>query len=691
MESYPLDLLQHLTPTLMVGGLLAAQAPAPAATTPATSTTISDDQSSSQIPKTAASPPSSVHGISQPWAKMLSNLLMQATGSNTPTAIWDPPRPLANLQVMLVDKRVFRFPPRKRPSPTSADGIPQTQLHSPLSPLSPGSPLFPDGIMSPIWIRKHREMCPAVWVDFYELKDKPPTAGDETSATSSAEPLGIRSQTPQQQADIKKMDAELVKEILKTRKHVLGGISGNNERSAYAGAGKYAVVVCLQPHHMTSPNIESRLNAIRQDCNLDNRTLLYLPLQTSSPTDTSNQELTDFISSLANHLNESTIAHFRDNTKRVRRKKAKVLPPALPPHAVAELRSSPNSPPPLGAQGWHMRYEYKLGSFAEFRGEIDVANKHYETCHSQLLEMFASTVTLPPRTKRWAEAKVLADCLNLKICKLYMYMDGTTQAMAQFNMHIARFRDFSNGWGIGVDTFEYWAWLCKQYRALGDLVEMALRNGYKLPTSGILPPTAPMALTIAAGAGQHQPLNTLQHAGYYYYAAARCTVERMKRFKRWIEAEGEEGEVTTSHKGDTPALANERKLDHWELVIELLTKAYEQFKRTSARPTANNAMPLSPRGGSSSGHSRLTLFLASEIANAYAERNRPGVEGQQLADAEMALKFYERIAKTYRRDGWYDILGTILSTTRDCARQLKRWDLVLETCLEQLSPSKSSH
>ena len=32
--------------------------------------------------------------------------------------------------------------------------------------------------------------------------------------------------------------------------------------------------------------------------------------------------------------------------------------------------------------------------------------------------MFGSTAILPPRTKRWAEAKVLADCINLKVWRL---------------------------------------------------------------------------------------------------------------------------------------------------------------------------------------------------------------------------------------------------------------------------------
>jgi len=32
--------------------------------------------------------------------------------------------------------------------------------------------------------------------------------------------------------------------------------------------------------------------------------------------------------------------------------------------------------------------------------------------------MFGSTAILPPRTKRWAEAKVLADCIDIKVSML---------------------------------------------------------------------------------------------------------------------------------------------------------------------------------------------------------------------------------------------------------------------------------
>ena len=45
----------------------------------------------------------------------------------------------------------------------------------------------------------------------------------------------------------------------------------------------------------------------------------------------------------------------------------------------------------------------------------DGGSRHYQDAYSSLVIMFGSTAILPPRTKRWAEAKVLADCINLKV------------------------------------------------------------------------------------------------------------------------------------------------------------------------------------------------------------------------------------------------------------------------------------
>lgn len=46
---------------------------------------------------------------------------------------------------------------------------------------------------------------------------------------------------------------------------------------------------------------------------------------------------------------------------------------------------------------------------------LTACDRHYEDCYDTLAEMFPQTTLLQPRTKRWAEAKVLADCLSAKV------------------------------------------------------------------------------------------------------------------------------------------------------------------------------------------------------------------------------------------------------------------------------------
>lgn len=50
-----------------------------------------------------------------------------------------------------------------------------------------------------------------------------------------------------------------------------------------------------------------------------------------------------------------------------------------------------------------------------FPGVMLIAPRHYEDCWNELAKMFSSTQMLPPRTKRWAEAKVLADCVAIRV------------------------------------------------------------------------------------------------------------------------------------------------------------------------------------------------------------------------------------------------------------------------------------
>jgi trafficking protein particle complex subunit 11 len=66
-----------------------------------------------------------------------------------------------------------RFPPRK--IAPSNDLAQSNVYHSPLSPLTPTSPLHPDGIIAPIWVRKHTQLVPSVFVLFMRLYESPPS------------------------------------------------------------------------------------------------------------------------------------------------------------------------------------------------------------------------------------------------------------------------------------------------------------------------------------------------------------------------------------------------------------------------------------------------------------------------------------------------------------------------------------
>ena len=69
-------------------------------------------------------------------------------------------------------------------------------------------------------------------------------------------------------------------------------------------------------------------------------------------------------------------------------------------------------------------------------------------------------------TSRYGDLPFLRLCpplfRNVKFCKLYLYSNEHTLALSQHTIHIRRFSDFSRGWGIGEEAFEFWSWIARQ-------------------------------------------------------------------------------------------------------------------------------------------------------------------------------------------------------------------------------------
>lgn len=102
----------------------------------------------------------------------------------------------------------------------------------------------------------------------------------------------------------------------------------------------------------------------------------------------------------------------------------------------------------------------------------------------------------------------------------------------------------------------------------------------------------------------------------------------------------------------SPAFNNEKKTEHWEVILELYSKAYEQFKRHAA------------------GQSRLTFYVAVQIATAYHASGKH----------DLAFKFFERIVKVYHKERWEPMLRPILGMWYESSKQIGN----IETCVKLL-------
>ncbi|KAG6332551.1 hypothetical protein ID866_6536 [Astraeus odoratus] len=615
MNSFPAEMLVQLSPVMFVAGLDAPPAsdspPAPSA-------------ASSNVP----SPPNTPVKPQDPFTILASRLRDTLLSQRKP-AVWSPER-TKTFQVVLVDKS-STFPPRKSVPP---DDPSYANAHSPLSPLTLSSPVYPDGLIAPIWIRKHTTYVPSVFVLFLRMFEAPNAPPD--SPLDQPDPDLDRERAEEERMK----DSELSAEIARRKK-------STGERGI-----KLTVVLLASRKMLDDPTLDSRLSYIRRQSGLDSRAALFV----LSPVTTT--ELSEFVHSLQDALYEPAIEYYTAHSKRVRRKRnrhsqtsSSYNPAPLVPVGAAVQR-------PLRPEGWTVRYEYKMAVFAEFRGEDEVALKHYQDAYTTLMIMFGSTAILPPRTKRWAEAKVLADTINIKITKLYLYNNEHALALSHHNSHMRRFADFSRGWGIGEETFEYWSWMARQHRVLAELLEQGSRSTLVFPVHAPLSKTVGVAHTpLGPGGGLLDldsvrmmglnPSHALQHPGHYYYMAARCTEARRERF---LACEG---------PSSAPGYANERKTDHLTIILELYTKSYELFKQYS----------------STASQGRLTLWIAYRIAHTYYESGK----------FDMAVRFFERIAKTYRREKWNAMLRHLFTAWYACAQKLGDIKLTVQLLVEMIA------
>ncbi|KAF2120977.1 Gryzun, putative trafficking through golgi-domain-containing protein [Lophiotrema nucula] len=541
--------------------------------------------------------------------------------------------------------RRFQLPPRKADPPAST-GIsppssptttspPSWTLHSPISPLTPGSPIFPDGVIAPTWIAKHQQYVPSVFISFFEFSSDPNTDS-------------LR-------------DNQLKTEINR--------IKGQIQKSEYRT--KYAVVLMGDESVLDAQDVEERLATIRRATGLDLKTSLFTLPPNQSPA-----ELRSFAVSVLSTLQPVSVEYYRDLTKHSRRKKGRgtVPPPTAPPtRGTSQTLSHP---------GWNVRYDFKLGVFAEFRQEMDAAQRHYNFALEALFGsegIFETTASWLPR---WDDIRLLADAIALRQVRCHLWNAMPTAAAQAWLKYKLRLNSLLDRRGKGTSNYGWAAWESRWAQIMAQLIQRAELQVFSIkhPISqddplinGTNEFFSPPEKHIPVGE-RLSPWELLHHAGYWY----KLSADNAKR--RYILAK-EIPEEDRTPPGMSPAakVSNRNQIyDHY-LVPE---------------PHLENPLPDQPGGFE---HWKdIYEKLKAAIAEFDSRGQQRKVEQLQL-EASRTLLHVKRFDEAFkvlrplwesmywRREGWWTLASEVLWGLHECALRVQDAETYVATEWELLS------
>lgn len=550
-------------------------------------------------------------------------LLKHFTESDAKDAAWNGREHVGRnkFRIACAASREYILPPRQAavptdyshflPSPHKNVTMATPVLHSPLSPLSPNCALFPDGLMDWRWTAKHNELLPSIFISCYTL------TSDTQFATLHDNQL--------------KSDINKIKEAISR--------SGHRTRIVVALLSEKSVV--------KSPDVEERLSNIRRATGLDPKTgMFFLPPQSSAV------ELKEFVASILVTLYPVSVDYYRDLSKHSRRKRNRsyIPPPTAPPTTGTSQT--------LSSQGWNVRYDFKLGVFAEFRQEMDAAVVSYEKSYEALVgEVFETTANWSPR---WNDQRLLADILSIRVLRCLLWNGHTTAASRRWQAHRERMRDLVDRRGKGSSNYGWEAWEFRWSCNIAELMQKAKLPEFASSTMIYLPPEKIIPI------GERlNPWDHLHHPGYWFLEAIKHHYLRRSYAMAMPDEDRASPSVTPASKVAIRAstydtyfcpepheenpLPGHKGVDHSSLVVLSFESAIVEF---DARH-----------------QTRMVEELKLQTAREHAQR-------KDWASAfKVLLPLWEGLS--YRKDGWWDIVEEVGCLLRSVAAEVGNGEAVL--------------
>ncbi|KAF2856219.1 hypothetical protein T440DRAFT_463559 [Plenodomus tracheiphilus IPT5] len=565
--------------------------------------------------------------------------------------------------------RHYQLPAKKADAPTTSATTPPGSptiaaatswiLHSPISPLSPGSSTFPDGVIAPAWVAKHQHYVPSVYVSFFDF---------------TTDPITNSLHDNQLKTDINRIKSQIQKSEYRTR---------------------FVVVLLSNKTILEAPDIEDRLAVIRRATGLDPKNSFFF-----LPPNTSQVELRAFVTSVLSTLQPICVEYYRDLTKHARRKKGRgtIPPPTAPPtRGTSQTLSYP---------GWGIRYDFKLGILAEFRQEMDAAQRHYNITLDALFNsegLFETTASWSPR---WDEIRLLADIVALRHIRCQLWNNCPTSAAQTWLRYKLRLRDVLDRRGKGTSNYGWQAWESRWARIMGEVIQRTELPVFKIGKS--LQDSDPLSSGVAAFFSPPEkqfpvgerlpPWELLHHAGYWH----KMSGDYARR--RYILARDMPEEDRTP-PGMSPATK-----------VSNRNQIYDQY----LVPQPHQEYPLPDVGGGFEHWSDISAKMNAAISEFRIRGQLRKVDQLQLEVARTllhvkrfddAFKVLRPLWETmaWRKEGWYSLASEVMWALHECALRIQdletyvatEWELYSQTipgktryqhnlmaCLDVFSESK---
>jgi solute carrier family 25 protein 38 len=494
--------------------------------------------------------------------------------------------------------------------------------------------------MTPSWIAKHQSYVPSVFVSFFAF------TSDPTKDTLHDNQL---------KTEITKIKAQIQKSEYRTR---------------------FVVVLISDESVLYATDIEERIVNIRRATGLDPKTSLFF-----LPPNLSQSDLRAFAVSLLSTLQPLCVDYYRDLTKHARRKKGRG---AAPPPTAPPTRGGFH---PLSQSGWNVRYEFKLGFFAEFRQEMDAAQRHYALALDTLFGsdgIFETTASWSPR---WDETRLLADTIALRLIRCHLWNVYPTSAVQSWVRYQSRMRDLLDRRGKGSSNYGWEAWESRWAFIMAQVVQRAQLPVFRIsqPLPGV-DPLLDRVHPIFSLPEKHFPIGErlppwelLHHPGYWY----KISADHAKRRLRLAQEIPEEDRTPPGLSPATKVSSRNQVYDtylvpepHLEAPTNATPGAFEHW--TDIVMKLNEAIPEFEARGQLRKIEQLKLEVSKTLLRA-----------KQYDDAFLTLRpLWESMS--WRREGWWNIASEVLWALHECALHVQDRETYVLTEWELYSPSTLS-